>query len=158
MVSAAAREKIAEAIGRAESDGAELLLDGRGDAGPAGTLLGPTVVAVGDPESELAREELFGPLLDPGRRSTDLDAALEFLNGSRYGNAGAIFTSVRRGGARATATAPRPGCSASTSASPPRSPGSPSPAGRTPATATCTPTATDAVDFYTRKKVVTSRW
>ena len=90
MVSAAARETVAEAIGRAQDEGAELLLDGRGQTGPAGTVLGPTV-AVADPESELARNELFGPLLTLVD-AADLDAALEFLNGSRYGNAGAIFT------------------------------------------------------------------
>ena len=43
MVSATRANKVAEAIGRAEDSGAELLLDGRGDAGPAGTLLGPTI-------------------------------------------------------------------------------------------------------------------
>jgi malonate-semialdehyde dehydrogenase (acetylating)/methylmalonate-semialdehyde dehydrogenase len=62
MVSAAARDKVAEAIDRAAADGAELLLDGRGDAGPAGTLLSPTIAAIADHETELAREELFGPL------------------------------------------------------------------------------------------------
>src|SRR5665811_1203834 len=84
MISAAAREKVAEAVGRAEDDGAELLLDGRGETGPAGTLLGPTILAVSDHESEPAREELFGPLLTVVGVA-DLDKALEFLNGSRYG-------------------------------------------------------------------------
>ncbi len=51
MVSAAAREKVAEAIGRAQAEGAELLLDGRGDAGAAGTLLGPTIATVPDREA-----------------------------------------------------------------------------------------------------------
>ena len=36
-----AREKVADGDRRAEAEGAELLLDGRGDAGPAGTVLGP---------------------------------------------------------------------------------------------------------------------
>ena len=113
MVSAEAREKIAAAIGRAANDGAKLLLDGRDESGSAGTLLGPTIAAVSDHESELPREELFGPLLTVVE-AADLDAALDFLNGSRYGNAGAIFTRLGRGGAAATATAPRPACSAST--------------------------------------------
>ena len=95
MVSAAARDKVAEAIESdrtaADAGGAELLLDGRGDASPAGTLLGPTIAAVDDPESELARDELFGPLLTVVEVD-DLDPALDFVNGSRYGNAGAIFT------------------------------------------------------------------
>jgi len=185
MVSAAAREKLVEALGRAERDGAELLLDGRGesgvantlkdgggtagrrrtdgesnqtpvDGGPAGTLLGPTVAAVGDPESELAREELFGPLLTVVD-ALDLDAALDFLNGSPYGNAGAIFT--RSGKAarryRYEAEAGMLGVNI----------GVPAPVAWFPFAGWKDSMAgdlhangTDAVDFYTRKKVVTTRW
>jgi malonate-semialdehyde dehydrogenase (acetylating)/methylmalonate-semialdehyde dehydrogenase len=156
MVSAPAREKIAEAIGRAAGDGAELLLDGRLDAGPAGTLLGPTIAAVGDPEHELARDELFGPLLTVVEMS-DLDAAIEFLNGSRYGNAGAIFT--RSGDAarryRYGAEAGMLGVNV----------GVPAPVAWFPFSGwkdsidgDLHANGTDAVDFYTRKKVVTTRW
>ena len=156
MISAAARQRIAEAIERGAGEGAELLLDGRGDPGPAGTMLGPTIAAVSDRESELAREELFGPLLTvvgvPG-----LDAALEFLNGSRYGNAGAIFT--RSGEAarryRHGAEAGMLGVNV----------GVPAPVAWFPFAGwkdSCDgdlhANGSDAVDFYTRKKVVTSRW
>jgi len=155
MVSAAARERIADAIGRAENDGAELLLDGRDEAGPAGTMLGPTI-AVAEPESELAREELFGPLLSLVEVA-DLDAALDFLNGSRYGNAGAIFT--RSGEAarryRYGAEAGMLGVNV----------GVPAPVAWFPFAGwkdSCDgdlhANGTDAVDFYTRKKVITSRW
>jgi malonate-semialdehyde dehydrogenase (acetylating)/methylmalonate-semialdehyde dehydrogenase len=156
MVSAAARERIAAAIGRGEDAGAELLLDGRGDAGPAGTLLGPTIAAVSDHESELAREELFGPLLTVVEVG-DLDAALGFLNGSRYGNAGAIFT--RSGEAarryRYCAEAGMLGVNV----------GVPAPVAWFPFAGwkdsldgDLHANGTDAVDFYTRKKVVTARW
>jgi malonate-semialdehyde dehydrogenase (acetylating)/methylmalonate-semialdehyde dehydrogenase len=156
MVSAAARDKVATAIGRAAGDGAEILLDGRGDAGPAGTLLGPTIAAVSDPESELAREELFGPLLTVVEVA-DLDAAIEFLNGSRYGNAGAIFT--RSGAAarqyRYSAEAGMLGVNV----------GVPAPVAWFPfcgwkdsIDGDLHANGPDAVRFYTRSKVVTSRW
>jgi malonate-semialdehyde dehydrogenase (acetylating) / methylmalonate-semialdehyde dehydrogenase len=156
MVSAVAREKVVDAIGRAEDDGAELLLDGRGEAGRAGTMLGPTVAVATDPESELAREELFGPLLTVVEVA-DLDAALSFLNGSRYGNAGAIFTqsgvAARR--YRHGAEAGMLGVNV----------GVPAPVAWFPFAGwkdSCAgdlhANGTDAVDFYTRKKVVTSRW
>ncbi len=156
MVSATARNKVAAAIGRADGDGAELLLDGRGDAGPAGTLLGPTIAAVGDPECELAREELFGPLLTVVEVA-DLDAALDFLNGSRYGNAGAIFTqsgaAARR--YRHEAEAGMLGVNV----------GVPAPVAWFPFSGwkdsidgDLHANGTDAVAFYTRKKVVTTRW
>jgi len=156
MVSAAARDKIAEAIERAAGDGAEILLDGRGDAGPAGTFLGPTIAAVDDPECELARDELFGPLLTVVE-AADLDAALDFLNGSRYGNAGAIFTSsgsaARR--YRYEVEAGMLGVNV----------GVPAPVAWFPFSGwkdsidgDLHANGTDAVRFYTRSKVVTSRW
>ncbi len=164
MVSAEARERIAAAIERAASDGAELLLDGRpagmGGApdrpgGPAGTVLGPTIAAA-DPESELARQELFGPLLTVVD-APDLDAALDFLNGSRYGNAGAIFT--RSGEA---ARAYRYGAEAGMLGV---NVGVPAPVAWFPFAGwkdsmegDLHANGTDAVDFYTRKKVITSRW
>jgi malonate-semialdehyde dehydrogenase (acetylating)/methylmalonate-semialdehyde dehydrogenase len=156
MVSAAARDKVASAIERAAGDGVELLLDGRGDVGAAGTLLGPTIAAVKDPESELARDELFGPLLTLVEVG-DLDEALEFLNGSRYGNAGAIFTqsgeAARR--YRYDAEAGMLGINV----------GVPAPVAWFPFSGwkdsiegDLHANGTDAIDFYTRKKVITTRW
>ncbi len=156
LVSAAARERVSEAIERAEGEGAELLLDGRGDAGAAGTLLGPTIAATADHESELAREELFGPLLALVEVD-DLDAAIAFVNGSRYGNAGAIFT--RSGAAarqyRYEVEAGMLGVNV----------GVPAPVAWFPFSGwkdsidgDLHANGTDAVDFYTRKKVITTRW
>jgi malonate-semialdehyde dehydrogenase (acetylating) / methylmalonate-semialdehyde dehydrogenase len=156
MVSAPARDKLVDAIGRAVNDGAELLLDGRGDAGPAGTLLGPTIAAADDPESELARDELFGPLLTLVD-VPDLDAALEFLNGSRYGNAGAIFTSSGKAARqyRYGAEAGMLGVNV----------GVPAPVAWFPFSGwkdsidgDLHANGADAVRFYTRSKVITSRW
>jgi malonate-semialdehyde dehydrogenase (acetylating)/methylmalonate-semialdehyde dehydrogenase len=155
MVSAAARDKVAGAIDRAASDGANLPLDGRRDAGPAGTMLGPTI-AVAEPESELARDELFGPLLTVVD-VPDLDTALEFLNGSRYGNAGAIFTQ-----SGAAARQYRYGAEAGMLGV---NVGVPAPVAWFPFSGwkdsidgDLHANGTDAVDFYTRKKVITTRW
>jgi malonate-semialdehyde dehydrogenase (acetylating)/methylmalonate-semialdehyde dehydrogenase len=157
MVSGAARGRLVEALERAEGNGgAEVALDGRGDAGPAGTLLGPTIVTVSDPEGELARDELFGPLLTL-LDAPDLDAALEFVNGSRYGNAGSIFTqsgdAVRR--YRYGVEAGMLGVNV----------GVPAPVAWFPFSGwkdsidgDLHANGTDAVEFYTRKKVVTTRW
>ena len=157
MVSEEARERIAAALDAAETDsGARIVLDGRRDPGPAGTMIGASIVETEDPESPLAREELFGPLLTVVRAG-DLDEALEFVNGSRYGNAGAIFTSS--GGAarsyRARVEAGMLGVNV----------GVPAPVAWFPFAGwkdSCDgdlhANGADAVDFYTRKKVVTSRW
>jgi malonate-semialdehyde dehydrogenase (acetylating)/methylmalonate-semialdehyde dehydrogenase len=156
MVSAAARERIVEAIGRAEKEGAEIVLDGRREAGPAGTTLGPTIAAVADRDGELAREELFGPLLTLVEVE-DLEAALEFVNGSRYGNAGAIFT-----GSGEAARRYRYGVEAGMLGV---NVGVPAPVAWFPFAGwkdSCDgdmhANGADAVEFYTRKKVLTSRW
>jgi malonate-semialdehyde dehydrogenase (acetylating)/methylmalonate-semialdehyde dehydrogenase len=156
MVSAEARERVVAAVERAEGDGTELLLDGRGDAGAAGTLLGPTIAATPDHGSELAREELFGPLLGL-IEVDDLDAALEFLNGSRYGNAGAIFTASGEAARRYRYEAEAGMLGVNV--------GVPAPVAWFPFAGWNDSMAgdlhangMDAVDFYTRKKVVTSRW
>jgi malonate-semialdehyde dehydrogenase (acetylating) / methylmalonate-semialdehyde dehydrogenase len=156
MVAPEARERAEAAVGTAEAEGAKVLLDGRLGGGEAGTLLGPTLVDVSDPESELAREEIFGPVL--ALVSTpDLDAAIAFANGSRYGNAGSIFTT-----SGAAARAYRWGIEAGMLGV---NIGVPAPVAWFPFSGwkdsidgDLHANGPDAVDFYTRKKVVTSRW
>jgi malonate-semialdehyde dehydrogenase (acetylating)/methylmalonate-semialdehyde dehydrogenase len=156
MVAPEARERAEAAVAAAESDGAAVLLDGRIGGGEAGALLGPTVVDLGDPESELAREEVFGPVLALVE-VPDLDAAIAFVNGSRYGNAGSIFTTTG-----AAARAYRWGVEAGMLGV---NIGVPAPVAWFPFSGwkdsldgDLHANGRDAVDFYTRKKVVTSRW
>jgi malonate-semialdehyde dehydrogenase (acetylating)/methylmalonate-semialdehyde dehydrogenase len=156
LVAPEARERAETAVARAAESGATVVLDGRRGGGEAGTFLGPTLVETGDPESELAREEIFGPVLALVRVS-DLDEALRFVNGSRYGNAGAIFTSSGE-----AAREYRYGVEAGMIGV---NVGVPAPVAWFPFAGwkdSCDgdlhANGTDAVDFYTRKKVVTARW
>ncbi len=157
VVGPEARRRIVEAVERAAAGGAEVVLDGRGtDPGPAETMLGPTIVETGDTESELAREELFGPLLALVR-APDLDGALEFVNGSRYGNASAIFTrsgeAVReyRYGVEAGMIGVNVGVPAPVA-------WFPFAGWKDSMEGDLHANGGDAVEFYTRKKVLTSRW
>lgn len=157
LVAPEARERIADAIARAEAAGDEVVLDGRNEGpGPGGTLIGPSIIATADRESELAREELFGPLLAIVR-AADLDEALEFSNGSRYGNAGSIFTSSGaaarsyRWGADAGMLGVNVGVAAPVA-------WFPFSGWKDSLDGDLHANGTDAVEFYTRKKVVTSRW
>jgi malonate-semialdehyde dehydrogenase (acetylating)/methylmalonate-semialdehyde dehydrogenase len=156
MVAPEARERAETAIAAAESGGATVLLDGRIGGGEAGALLGPTLVDVADPESELARDEIFGPVLALVGVA-DLEAAIQFANGSRYGNAGSIFTT-----SGAAARAYRWGVEAGMLGV---NIGVPAPVAWFPFSGwkdsidgDLHANGRDAVDFYTRKKVVTSRW
>jgi malonate-semialdehyde dehydrogenase (acetylating)/methylmalonate-semialdehyde dehydrogenase len=157
LVAPDARERLVAALDRAAVDGAEVLLDGReADPGPAGTMIGPTIVDGVDPESELAREELFGPLLTLVR-AADLDGALEFVNGSRYGNAGSVFTASGdaareyRYGVEAGMIGVNVGVAAPVA-------WFPFSGWKDSLDGDLHANGRDAVEFYTRKKVVTSRW
>jgi malonate-semialdehyde dehydrogenase (acetylating)/methylmalonate-semialdehyde dehydrogenase len=154
LVAPEARERIADALER--NSEADMLLDGRNAANEAGTLLGPTIIEVEDRESELARDELFGPMLALVR-ADDLDDALEFVNGSRYGNAGSIFT-TSGGAARAYrfgVEAGMIGVNVGVAAPVAWFPFS---GWKDSIDGDLHANGTDAIQFYTRKKVVTSRW
>ncbi|MDQ6834862.1 MAG: CoA-acylating methylmalonate-semialdehyde dehydrogenase [Actinomycetota bacterium] len=100
VISPAARERIEEWIERGARAGAELAVDGRGapDNG-GGSFLAPTILDEVTVDMDIAREEVFGPVLSV-IRAASLDAAIEIVNASRFGNGASIFTesgaSVRR--------------------------------------------------------------
>jgi malonate-semialdehyde dehydrogenase (acetylating)/methylmalonate-semialdehyde dehydrogenase len=156
LVGPDARDRIAAAVEAAEGGEAEVVLDGRRDAGPGGSLIGPSIVETTDLESDLVREELFGPLLAVVR-TDDLDGALEFSNGSRYGNAGSIFTTsggaarAYRWGAEAGMLGVNVGVAAPVA-------WFPFSGWKDSIDGDLHANGKDAVEFYTRKKVVTSRW
>jgi malonate-semialdehyde dehydrogenase (acetylating)/methylmalonate-semialdehyde dehydrogenase len=101
VISCEARDRIAGFVERAVSEGAQIVLDGRRVDGvnPDGAFLGPTIIDAVTPAMEIAQEEVFGPVLTL-IHAESLDQAIEIVNGSRFGNGTSIFTesgaSVRR--------------------------------------------------------------
>ena len=92
VIREAARQRIAATVARAREQGARVLAGDQADGvGGEGYFLAPVVVETDDPASEIACEEVFGPVLTV-LRVDDLEEALEIANASRYGNAAAIFT------------------------------------------------------------------
>jgi malonate-semialdehyde dehydrogenase (acetylating)/methylmalonate-semialdehyde dehydrogenase len=159
VISCAARERITGAIDRAEAEGARVLVDGRGAAGTGqdgASFVGPTIIDGVAPGSELAAQEVFGPVLTILSVDT-LDDAIELVNASPFGNGTSIFTesgaSVRRyrhdvevgmigvniGVAAPVAYFPFSGWKDSFLGD-------------------LHAHGPDAVEFFTRKKTVTSRW
>jgi malonate-semialdehyde dehydrogenase (acetylating)/methylmalonate-semialdehyde dehydrogenase len=150
-----ALERIAGYIELGEREGASLCVDGRRQ-GEDGFFLGPTVFDAVTPEMTLAREEIFGPVLAV-ERMEDLDGAIAAINASEFGNAAAIFT--RDGGAARKfvreAQAGMIGVNVSV----------PAPVAYFPFAGwrgsfygDLHATGRDGVEFFTEKKVVTSRW
>ena len=94
VVSCAARDRITGWVDRGVADGASLAVDGRAATGgldPSGAYVGPTILDEVTADMAIAREEVFGPVLCVVRADT-LDEAIEIVNSSRFGNGTSIFT------------------------------------------------------------------
>jgi malonate-semialdehyde dehydrogenase (acetylating)/methylmalonate-semialdehyde dehydrogenase len=158
VISCAAREKIREWIARGEASGAKVVLDGRGASGSeaAGSFVGPTILDGVTPEMDIAQEEVFGPVLCVISAPT-LDEAIGIVNRSRFGNGTSIFTesgsSVRR--YRHEVQAGMIGVNIGVAAPVAFFPFS---GWKDSFLGDLHAHGPDAVEFYTRKKTVTSRW
>jgi malonate-semialdehyde dehydrogenase (acetylating)/methylmalonate-semialdehyde dehydrogenase len=92
VISCTARDRIREWIDRGEADGGTVVVDGRAADGPAGSsYVGPTIIDDVAPESDIVAEEVFGPVLTVVRAES-LDDAIAIVNRSRFGNGTSIFT------------------------------------------------------------------
>jgi malonate-semialdehyde dehydrogenase (acetylating)/methylmalonate-semialdehyde dehydrogenase len=94
VISKEAKERIERYITEAESEGAKVLVDGRGarvEGKENGTYVGPTVIDYVKPHMAIAREEIFGPVLSIMRTET-VDEAIAIENSNPYGNAASVFT------------------------------------------------------------------
>jgi malonate-semialdehyde dehydrogenase (acetylating)/methylmalonate-semialdehyde dehydrogenase len=86
------RDKVAGYVERAPDEGATVVVDGR-DGTPAGEgfFLGPSLIDNVSPAMENYADEIFGPVLGVTRVAT-YDDAVRLVNQSPYGNGTAIFT------------------------------------------------------------------
>src|SRR5215204_1343845 len=85
------REKVRSYVDLGEQEGAEVVLDGREPPREEGFFFGPTILDKVDGDMRVAREEIFGPVLSVVTVGS-LDEAIEFTNGSPFGNACSIYT------------------------------------------------------------------
>ncbi|WP_300008788.1 CoA-acylating methylmalonate-semialdehyde dehydrogenase [Pseudonocardia sp.] len=95
VITAAARDRIVGLIGTGEAQGATLAVDGRGLTVPGhedGFFVGPTVIDRVTTEMDVYTEEIFGPVLSVVRAGS-VEEAIAIINANPYGNGTAIFTS-----------------------------------------------------------------
>jgi malonate-semialdehyde dehydrogenase (acetylating)/methylmalonate-semialdehyde dehydrogenase len=88
------RDKVASYLDSSVAEGATLAIDGRQhqiEGDPDGFWLGPTVLDHVTPEMRAYSDEIFGPVLSVVRVPT-YQAALDLVNTNPYGNGTAIFT------------------------------------------------------------------
>jgi malonate-semialdehyde dehydrogenase (acetylating) / methylmalonate-semialdehyde dehydrogenase len=94
VVTREALQRIAGYIEAGVAAGAELVVDGRGVQVPGaedGFFLGPCLFDRVGTDMSIYRDEIFGPVLVVLRADT-MEAALEIVNANPYGNGTAIFT------------------------------------------------------------------
>jgi malonate-semialdehyde dehydrogenase (acetylating)/methylmalonate-semialdehyde dehydrogenase len=88
------RDRVAGYVDRAEAEGATLVVDGRevaADGGADGFWLGPTLVDHVTTDMSCYTDEIFGPVLSVLRVDT-YDEALDLVNANPFGNGTALFT------------------------------------------------------------------
>ena len=81
-------------IEKAEAEGAEIVIDGRGftlQGHEQGFFIGPTLIDRVTPRMESYQQEIFGPVLQIVR-ANDFEDALRLPSEHQYGNGVAIFT------------------------------------------------------------------
>ncbi|MCZ4512033.1 CoA-acylating methylmalonate-semialdehyde dehydrogenase [Streptomyces sp. ActVer] len=94
LVTKASQERVENAVGTAATQGATVVVDGRGlkiDGHESGFFTGPSLLDHVTTEMDAYKEELFGPVLAIVRVDT-LDEAIGVINANPYGNGTALFT------------------------------------------------------------------
>ncbi len=94
LVTAAHRDKVAGYVAAGVQEGATLVVDGRDgdfDGGEDGYFVGPTLFDDVSTDMSIYRDEIFGPVLSVVR-VTSYDEGLALINANPYGNGTAIFT------------------------------------------------------------------
>ncbi len=102
LVTGAHRDKVVAYVQAGLAQGASLVVDGRtiqADGDPAGFWLGPTLFDKVRPEMSIYTDEIFGPVLSVVRVDS-YEAALDLVNGNPWGNGTAIFTNDGRAARR----------------------------------------------------------
>jgi malonate-semialdehyde dehydrogenase (acetylating)/methylmalonate-semialdehyde dehydrogenase len=99
LITCVHRDKVASYVDKGIAEGAKLVLDGRKCNVPQhedGFFLGPSLFDDVRPEMSIYKDEIFGPVLVV-LRAKSLDEAIALINANAYANGTAVFT--RSGGA-----------------------------------------------------------
>jgi malonate-semialdehyde dehydrogenase (acetylating)/methylmalonate-semialdehyde dehydrogenase len=159
VITAQAKDRVLGYVEDGRRAGAKLARDGRGDRVrelPKGYFVGPTIFDEVEPDMAIARDEIFGPVLNV-LRVRGLGEAIELVNGGPFGNSASLYTTS--GGAarefRRRVEAGMLGVNL----------GVPAPMAFFPFSGwkgsffgDLHAQGKDGIEFYTRRKVVTSRW
>lgn len=99
LIDPPSRERVIDRIASAERRGARVCLDGRALVSPAGTLVGPTLLADVPAGAEVLEDETFGPVV-AAVAFDDLAEGIALANATEYGLAAFALTEDRAAGLR----------------------------------------------------------
>jgi len=159
VISAAHRERVERYIEEGAREGARLVMDGRRPAvvqHPLGHWVGPTVFEDVGPDMAIGREEVFGPVMGFTRAAT-LDEAVALIERNHYGNATSIFTTSGRAAREFRYRAGISMIGVNIGVAAPMA-FFPFGGARGSFYGDLKAQGRDAIDFYTDKRVVISRW
>ncbi|MEB4615364.1 CoA-acylating methylmalonate-semialdehyde dehydrogenase [Leucobacter sp. M11] len=92
LITAEARERVASYVAGAEAEGGTVVVDGREQQFTEnGYFIGVSLIDNVKPESKVYQDEIFGPVLAIVRVDT-YEEGMELINSHQYGNGTAIFT------------------------------------------------------------------
>jgi malonate-semialdehyde dehydrogenase (acetylating) / methylmalonate-semialdehyde dehydrogenase len=94
VINMASKSRVEQLIGLGQREGATVPVDGRGTlikGYDGGAFIKPTILADVPRGSEIAKTEIFGPVLSLMHVNT-VDDAIELVNSGQYGNQASLFT------------------------------------------------------------------
>jgi malonate-semialdehyde dehydrogenase (acetylating)/methylmalonate-semialdehyde dehydrogenase len=150
------RRKVLGYVERGETEGASLLVDGRRELDRPGFFLGPTVLDRVSPEMAVGRDEIFGPVLSVSHVGT-LEEAIGQANRMALGNMAVIFTQSGRAAREFRERVDVGMCGINVPVAQPFA-FFPFSGWKGSFYGDLHVHGTDGIDFYTRKKVVVTRW
>ena len=95
LINQGSKERVEQLIGVGAKEGATTLVDGRGTTIKGyenGAFVRPTILADVQPDSEIWKTEVFGPVLSMMHVNT-IEDAIKLANSHVYGNQASLFTS-----------------------------------------------------------------
>ncbi|RPJ29281.1 MAG: CoA-acylating methylmalonate-semialdehyde dehydrogenase [Chloroflexi bacterium] len=159
VINAASKARVESLIGLGIREGAAIPVDGRGTSVKGyegGYFVRPTILSDVPRESEIAKTEIFGPVLSLMHVNT-VDEAIELVNSGQYGNQASLFTSSGNAARRFRYEAEAGNIGINIGVAAPMA-FFPFSGWKDSFFGDMHGQSMDAVDFFTQKKVVVERW
>ncbi len=159
VINLASKQRVEHLIGLGATQGAGVPVDGRGVAVKGyerGSFVGATILSEVQPGSEIARTEIFGPVLSLMHVNT-VDDAIQLVNSGQYGNQASLFTTSGNAARRFRYEAEAGNIGINIGVAAPMA-FFPFSGWKDSFFGDMHGQGTDAVEFFTQKKIVVERW